>query len=169
MLFEIKDDFLLVSSHSNTVMEQLTAKFLIEGKVYRPPYRYREIPSQRSARHKQRLSQESDGEDWRSAKQHEISLKSETVVDVSIVNSSLFSVRGRELSAAETHPVTSEHGLFDFMDDDDIEDDVFLPEASPPESYDESLQIILETFRYETGGSIRTLLGFLRTTLCCSL
>lgn len=157
-------------------MEQLTAKFLIEGKVYRPPYRFREIPGQQSTRRKQRLSQGSD-------EKQDVSLLSEidvkslesTAVDAS-TSSSLFSVLGRGLPTAGNHPVASERdlsGLFDFMDDIDIEDDVFLPEspesdASPPESYEESLQKILEA-DYGTGGSIRTLLGFLRASLCCNL
>lgn len=154
-------------------MEQLTAKFLIEGKVYRPPYRFREIPSQQSARQKQLLSQGSDDISLPS----EIDVKSleSTAVDAS-TSSSLFSVLGRGLPTAGNHPVASERdlsGLFDFMDDIDIEDDVFLPEspesdASPPESYEESLQKILEA-DYGTGGSIRTLLGFLRASLCCNL
>lgn len=123
----------------------------------------------------QRLSQGSH-EKQDTSLPSEIDVKSleSTAVDAS-TSSSLFSVLGRGLPTAGNHPIASERDLselFDFMDDIDIEDDVFLPESpesetSAPESYEESLKI-LET-GCGTGGSIRTLLGFLRASLCCNL
>lgn len=160
------------------VMEQSTAKFLLEGKVVRPPRRFREMPRRQTVRHKRRLSQESDREKFR-AKRLKVSLETSpeaTVVknveslsaEVPVTSSYLFRVLGQGLASSESKP-PSLGELLGFTDDEDVEDDVFLPEGSEsetsPERYEESLQLILDTLRYGTEDSIQTLLGFLRTSL----
>lgn len=158
-------------------MERAAAKLLVEGKVYRPAYRYKRTNTPQIVRQKRRMLQGSDRDNSTAIRSPRISFDTDTdstpsspVVEEAVFSPNEVSCSTLSFILGRGSPPFSSDEFREgsvFMDDDFMEDDVFLLDASEAETSvdegcEESWQYILDTLCYGTEESVHKILVSLR-------